>query len=332
MKTRKSKEKEDILTYTILNDVEYKEIEDKQPYNAINFRDYFENKQVFINPNKDSLSFSQYHDKEYLDKETLNILKKIFDLKCNNLKDKFVEATSGSGGELKKICTLKSSSLCAFLHFSMVSSQKPIVIHNVEYEEIHFEVQNRVFSKGTPSNVDILLISKDKNNIPKNILFLESKFSEYLYNQDKSVSPQYKSVYDLIEKHNTSYSYENIKKKKYYPELQQFIAHFIGVYKFINTEFEESKKLKRKLKIPDDCHVKLGEIVFDGWKNLNDYKKEYSGLADVLNEVKKEVIKNGKQENLEIVDNLLTYQEIFRDDTDNIKLINKKIRKFYKYD
>ena len=39
MKTRKSEKKDDILTYTILNDVEYKKIENKQPYNAINFRD-----------------------------------------------------------------------------------------------------------------------------------------------------------------------------------------------------------------------------------------------------------------------------------------------------
>ena len=93
---------------------------------------------------------------------------------------KFEMSCSGTGGELKKITTLHSSSLCALLFFFNVDTMplKMRGLENCEFTQSFFEFKNKVIRY--PSNIDVVLLGKNKITNKKVILFLESKFSEYI--------------------------------------------------------------------------------------------------------------------------------------------------------
>ena len=146
--------------------------------------DYSDNSCSFVDYNKD-------HGKKAIIKTTVEKLESIFQMSNKELFEaKFKQAISGDGQEWKRIATLHSSSLVALLCFYSVTNSKPLTI-NVDgndciFTESHFECKNRVGidGKGNPhySNMDVVLIGKTKEN-KSVILFLESKFSEYLKNE-----------------------------------------------------------------------------------------------------------------------------------------------------
>ena len=340
----------------------------KEKYKVLNYENYAEDGEVFINSTKSSLSFLEYHNEDNLRNYLLEILKNRFNLNGDKMEEKFKEAVSGDGKELNRICTLISSSLCAFLHFYNVSDSHPLKIKKeilgfkkdknevVEFTDVHFEVQNKVISN--PSNVDVVLISNDK----KTILFLESKFSEYLnLEKDKKVSSKYIEKYEEYNIHNrdgTYYKYEiNPKNSKeiilsradgcetYIEGVKQMISHHIGVRSFINDGYKCKIGRRTINMLKSDCEdyqVVLGEIVFNGWQSdefeeykdrFEKYKGEYENIRNMLRSYEPENEK--KHDNLHIMENLLTYQELFGDNKDykdNVKLLNEKIRKFYRYD
>ena len=111
----------------------------------------------------------------------------------------FEAAISGDGNEKSRILTLHSSSLLAFLCFNDVANH-PITItisdDKTVYDEVMFEVKNNVINEsGTPSNIDVLLMGENR----KKLLFLESKFTEYLSGGKVFLSPdRYKYFYELL--------------------------------------------------------------------------------------------------------------------------------------
>ena len=115
----------------------------------------------------------------------------------------FEAATSGDGNEKSRILTLHSSSLLAFLCFNDVANH-PITIDGIVYDEVMFEVKNGVITASNPSNVDVLLMGENR----KKLLFLESKFTEYLSGGKVTLSPgRYKEFYTkLTEKNNFRFS------------------------------------------------------------------------------------------------------------------------------
>lgn len=78
------------------------------------------------------------------------------------------------GFEKRRITQLNSSSLLALLCFWNVSENNPILINGIEYTEVYFEVENKVFDHD--SSVDMLLVSQKESTW----LYLESKFTEPL--------------------------------------------------------------------------------------------------------------------------------------------------------
>lgn len=104
----------------------------------------------------------------------------------------FEAATSGDGNEKSRILTLHSSSLLAFLCFNGVANH-PITIDGIVYDEVMFEVKNDVIdaSLGKPSNIDVLLMGDNR----KKLLFLESKFTEYLSGGKVTLSNKYRDLY-----------------------------------------------------------------------------------------------------------------------------------------
>lgn len=217
---------------------------------------------------------------------------------------KFRMACSGTGDELKKITTLHSSSLCALLFFFNVEN-KPLVIPGLEDFEFNksiFEFKNKVI--GYPSNIDIVLLGTNKEHKPI-VLFLESKFSEYItgvkragtkYEVGKSYfkegcysAPIYEA---MIEKLQIQKDFNNLisEKDKYIEGLKQLISHYYGIRNFLaGKPYDENDENYKILKNYNAEEIILGEIVFDNFgkdikeKYLEPYEKDCKALAKILN-------------------------------------------------
>jgi hypothetical protein len=101
---------------------------------------------------------------------------------------------NGSGGELRsKAEAVHSSSMLGYNFFHWVP-ENPLSIDEITYTRVFFEVKMKVFSNTTPANMDILLIG-EQNGRTK-LLFIESKFLEYLESRPYKLSDRYKSTPD----------------------------------------------------------------------------------------------------------------------------------------
>lgn len=280
-------------------------------------------------------------------KVVCNYLASIFNLKNKEkFEEKFLEVCSGSGAEAAKITTLHSSSLCALLFFYNTEETKISISLNgkvVEFDEVHFEYKNTVTKKGGPSNMDVVLVS----NTQHIILFLESKFSEYLKPESVEVRYEYinefeKAFYNenflnsinmqiLKDKNTGSIKRTRITKKGkkeeyfvlaaadkrpacYAEGIKQMISHYIGVTNFKDGHFcsREKKRLNQ------NYSVYLGEIVFDfnyekAKKQLENYESHYKVLVDAL---------QLKKPNFEMLKLPLKYSEL----KDKCEV---QVRKFY---
>ena len=256
---------------------------------------------------------------------------------------KFQMACSGTGDELKKITTLHSSSLCALLFFFNVDNKKLVIPSLSEYEftESYFEFKNKVI--GYPSNIDVVLLGKNINTGKKVILFLESKFSEYItgtgiikaskiesyFKTDRYSAP----IYESIDKEE----YFDFKKKdgfynseKYNEGIKQMISHYYGIRNFMEKP-ADNEDVYKNIREYGAEEIILGEILFDNFakdnkleEKLINYKKDYSKLADIINDEYKKDEK--KPENIEF--KVLTESLVYSDLQEYISDF-PKIKKFY---
>lgn len=109
-------------------------------------------------------------------------------------------AVAGDGDEESKILTIHSSSLLALLCFFSVSPERPLTIGDDKYTEVMFEVKNVVIraDRRKPSNVDVVLVSKFEDGRARKLLFLESKFTEYLSHGRVELASKYHAFYNTI--------------------------------------------------------------------------------------------------------------------------------------
>ena len=240
---------------------------------------------------------------------------------------KFKKAIGGDGREYRRIRTLHSSSLISLLCFYGVSEAKSLSIsidgHDIEFTESSFEEKNTIGpdADGKPheSNMDVFLKGRDKETGRAVVLFLESKFSEYLSWGKHTEISNYVYWETYAQLFNGGYldrmglKYDPMDKKKKYSELasikgrthhyaggiKQMVSHFIGVKNVAETE-----KYK-------DCDIYLGEILYrfpesvDPKSNkFNDYTRLYGILAEGLNSISDSKFK--------IVGHCLTYQDVFK--------------------
>ena len=314
MKEPKAKEKK-----LIYKAIDYNFIKDNYIKNTYSSRWKKDSDNSFL------FSIKKEKNKPEGEEDKLKIIEDIFEIQdSSNIRDKYEQATKGTGMEKQRINVLHSSSLCAFLHFYKVD-EKPIKINDIVYDEVYFEIQNKVFENHNPSNVDVTLIS----NQNKEILFLEAKFSEYLSIVDSyAISKEYKKIYeelhitdeyDMIEKNDKLILISNNHKKHYIGGIKQMISHYIGIKYFIKNK----KSYDERIMLKADFNVKLGTILFDGWKDeeyLKDYAKEYKKLIYHFNN------DENKPNNLKILDSILTYQEVFKKYN-----LDEKVKKYYRY-
>lgn len=225
-------------------------------------------------------------------------------------KEKFHQSCSGSGNEIQRIGTLHSSALCALLFFYNVTENHPLTL-TVEGKEcvfIHsrFEFKNPVIKN--PSNMDVTLVGRYADTGKPVILFLESKFSEYMERTDKKldISSGYLSnrysedIYRnklgglgiIVTEHpdKNEFTIESTEPR-YLEGIKQMISHFIGVNNFITQGSVTYDPLVSYVR--SDAHIYLGAILFDkgignfeiskGVKCFESYKEKYESLADILN-------------------------------------------------
>ena len=263
----------------------------------------------------------------------------IFGLNPKVFAEKYLQATSGDGREARRIRTLHSSSLLCLLCFYGVSEERPLNLkfegRQVSFTSSQFEVKNLVGTDETGkehySNMDVVLTGTDVQTGKKVILFLESKFSEYLtWGKYSGISNHvYQKTYAQLEESGVlegmGLKYEECPDKPGYSDLasikgktlhfadgiKQMVSHFLGV------------KNAAAGKQYEDYDIYLGEILFkfpnsieDTDRKFTDYDQLYKTLAAGLNQLSEDKFK--------VLGQCLVYQDVFMDYE-----LEESVRSFY---
>ena len=283
-------------------------------------------------------------------------------------KEKLSEACSGSGQEALKITTMHSSSLCALLFFYNVCDKNKLELELGDgenkktyiFEQSYFEFQNVVIKGRQPSNMDVVLIGYEKDDISQAVvLFLESKFSEYYKKPKKhldiassylennyggvvykNLEPKYKIDIENSPKNN----FRLIAADATYMEgIKQMISHYIGVRNLLDRKVVSKRNSVGHGNVVDAVNkgakVFLGSIIFaDLFSSAKDreayyenYAAKYKELAKLLNSVSNMPKPDkgiGNTERLMVLENPLTYTEVFNRGSSNF-LVDEKVKKYY---
>ena len=250
---------------------------------------------------------------------------------------KFVQAISGDGQEANKIMTIHSSSLASLLVFYSVSKDNPIYVKvdgkEEKFTESLFEVKNEVSDgSGNFSNVDVVLRGDNC------ILYLESKFSEYLGSGPVEVKKvdYYDIIYarlsdtlkdagvHLVTKDGKRLLEREDKTAFYNEGLKQMISHYLGV----TTEITTGRLVVSGKKIA------LGEVLFHFGDKFPKYAKKYESYKDAYTILRKGLEGCAKEDDTNlIINDLTTYQCILKSESNHIFLLNlpESIREFYRF-
>lgn len=274
-------------------------------------------------------------------------LKRIFGIR-ESARGLFEAATSGDGNEKPRILTLHSSSLMAFLCFNDVANH-PIIIDEIDdtaYNEVMFEVKNNVINNSPgKSNIDVLLMGDNR----KKLLFLESKFTEYLSGGKVTLSPhRYEEFYSMLtEKNNfrfsagylpVNYKTDKSQKTQYYlytdKEPSQFLegikqafSHLLGIATGPAKIQTKGNEVYTRSLLENADEIKFASIVFNCDNDkFENYKNLYESVfknSEVILETIKEVLPKSEIK-LTIVPKLLQYQKVFQDNN-----LSDEVRNFY---
>lgn len=265
-------------------------------------------------------------------------IKDVFKIDDPTFCSKFVQAISGDGQEANKITTLHSSSLASLLVFYSVSNDNPIYMRVNDKEEkfieSRFEVRNEVSpGSGNYSNIDVVLLGENC------IMYLESKFSEYLGSKPVEVKKvdYYNKIYErlsgilkeagvhLVEKESKRFL-ESIEDKSFYNEgLKQMISHYLGV----TTELMKGDDQFSGKK------VVLGEILFKFGDRVPKASDKYQSYKNAYGILQKGLARCAEEDDTGlIINNLTTYQCVLGSKLNHKYLMNlpESIRQFYRFD
>lgn len=263
-------------------------------------------------------------------------LKDIFGIENNVFCSKYGEAISGDGQEATKIMTLHSSSLASLLVFFSVSKDNPIFVpingKPEKFNNVQFEVKNEVDENSNNySNIDVVLYGDNC------ILYLESKFSEYLGSGSVEVkdTKYYTDIYEKLKQtlSNAGVSLQPIKSKRYltgndgpfYCEgIKQMISHYLG----LRTEIKKGYLTK------ENRRIILGEILFNFGDIVNIGKKKFEAYSTAYSELKKGLENCVKEDKIKLeVNDLTTYQKVLqmKENKAFLKNMPETIRIFYRY-
>lgn len=300
----------------------------------------------FIDDNRSALKYTLWKPKENVESEHSLCFKKKADLirifELNDYISSYME------GMDSRILVLHSSALLPLLLFHSISPTNTIRISGIEYDDVHFEVPNKVFNSTRPSKIDVALISHKEQAV----LYLESKFTEYLLGKSSnSFSDKYKNMVRKIlgdnqpaEGNNQFYirgKLDNIDIV-YGEGIKQMIAHFIGVCKGGTSHNIVDVYIKKGYEVKLGCIVYQFNKEIDKLERLDAYSKLYKNMAEKMNELLRDTkrtgngsilkeceadnILHGAPQNFTVIGELLTYQKLVGENKDKF---NSKVLKFY---
>lgn len=273
----------------------------------------------------------------------------------------FSIVTNGVGNEASKINSLTSSSLLSLLFFYPLFGNEnqdlyiEISINGIKYRfvEAFYEVRNKVV--GYPSCIDVVLKSTDGT-----LLFLESKFTEFL--DDRKKSKSYGSSYFDLYKSIKSYLEEGgltVNKgadgslviessaETYIEGIKQNISHLIGLVKgpqdvidgsydadYLNRyklAYETAKKTNRLF---------YGTILFNSCSIVPEAQKYYNQYVELYeniigknsNNIIREIFswcKLAKDFSITVYEKPITYQELFSWNPTYMEVLSHEIKYFY---
>lgn len=227
---------------------------------------------------------------------------------------------SGSGNELKVHATaIHSSSMLAYNHFHWISKSHPFIYNGVTYTEVYFELKLWTLktSKQAPANMDVVLVGKKKIGKKKSricILFIESKFTEFLSRREFNLSKSYLDSKNCFESEQAKELCKCLKDNYdqiladcsvgYGEGVKQGITHLYGLMNLDNNEaFEYFKNqfpynsLIQELSEISDAETKFINLLFEPKSSFredhmsyNNYKKLYDNLIGKLAPKKYEVV------------------------------------------
>lgn len=259
-------------------------------------------------------------------------LKEIFGIVSDNWDTLFQQVAYGSGKEINRILTLHSSALLALLCFHNIANQPIVIEHSdkeiEEYNECWFEVKNKVFDK--PSSIDVVLKSKKGN-----LLFLESKFTEYLSSESPNIKMKYWDFYlRLLKKipglplqmvypkqwkedgeDVIGFTLQPTSKRKDYADIylagiKQCLSHIIGIYNGPQNNAEPCWQ-----NVTPETKLRFGCIVY---KFSGEFKKYNSFYKETIGQLNPKIISEAMDgrgnytQQIEILPELLTYQKLFK--------------------
>ncbi|MBR3565471.1 MAG: hypothetical protein IKN91_03955 [Paludibacteraceae bacterium] len=310
-------------------------LDGKSVYNSWSWR--------YKKPSNNSFSFVQINDlvqREYIVNEEIKTLHHLFQFANSELFDiKFSQAVEGDGQEWRRITTLHSSSLIALLCFYNIEG-KPLTYTmsdgtRCKFTHSYFECQNKIKNAPRPSNIDIVLTGINEKTDKQVILFLESKFSEYLSGgkKDGISNHVYGRIYNDIKidglnfipnKNEETWTIQSKKGQSHYCEgIKQMISHYLGIM----TEIDDGHF--GKVNSANDYFEKiyLGEILYQFPEDIDNgkfknYATIYHGLASHLNGLND---KNNQYRRFSVIPEIITYQMLF-----NGYKLDECVKDFYK--
>ena len=242
--------------------------------------------------------------------------------------------------------------MLAFLCFNDVANH-PITItisdDKTVYDEVMFEVKNNVINEsGTPSNIDVLLMGENR----KKLLFLESKFTEYLSGGKVTLSNKYRDLYIKLQKLNLPFNikfinvlqesdnshkepdikeeirlYTGEKTSEYLEGIKQAFSHLLGIATGPAKEQTKGNEDYTRSLLENADEIKFASIVFncdkDKFKEYDDLYKSVFENSDLIKDTIKDVLKK-RELKLTIVPHLLQYQEVFQ-----ANFLSGKVIEFY---
>ena len=227
----------------------------------------------------------------------------------------YKEAThDGKGLEKIRILTMHSSSLLCLATFYNVTKSNAITFNDeklatIPFTKVKFEFSNYIPSSESNSQIDICL----KDESESNVLFLESKFSEYLTcGKVTDISNKYKDDFEPFQQILESLELELnsledslcLQSKKgrtnvYCAGLKQMICHYLGAVEYATKNPSQEVYLGTILyKFPYEIDTKSK---FTSYKKLY---QEWAKGAELLNK---------KPSNLHIIQEPIVYNTLFDD-------------------
>lgn len=260
-------------------------------------------------------------------------LKSLFEIENDIFDNKYKMAVAGDGQEYRRISTLHSSSLVALLCFYSLSKEHALKMNidgqEIEFYESLFEQKHSIGKKGHNSNMDVVLIGSNKQG-ESVILFLESKFSEYLtHGKYDKISDVYDEVYNQLTADQHQQPIDGLeivrgkdmwsisalphRPQQYCQGFKQMISHYQGVQKGFIDSAEDKYD-----------HIYLGEILFKFPKEVDAKHNSYNSYVGLYKQLAQKLNSINTCKKFKVIETSLSYQDVLKD-----LYLDTNVRKFY---